>query len=127
MNATLRRLVVITVLVTSLFGCAPSAPPVDVMAERLAEVKPGMTRPEVLAIVGQPAHRSEDVLPDPPSVGAPAPYDSPMLSQDKEYETWYFQTVTCSVKLWFSHPTAPRDEWLVIGSPSTSRGNDEPL
>ncbi|MBC8869723.1 MAG: hypothetical protein H8E44_09915 [Planctomycetes bacterium] len=127
MNATLDRLAVLIVLISGLLGCAPSAAPVDVMAERLAKVKPGMTRAEVLAIAGKPAHRSEDVLPEQFSVGAPAPYDSPMLTEDKEYETWYFQTVTSNVKLWFSHPTAPRDEWVVIGSASTSRGNDEPL
>ena len=51
----------------------------------------------------------------------------PMLTGKNEYETWYYHTETSIVRFWFSHPTASKEKWVVIGSTSTSKGGNEPL
>lgn len=127
MNTVLKRLAALAALAGGASGCAPEAGPTDPAAEKVAHVKRGMTKAEVLAILGKPVRKSDDVLPEPAFVGAPAPYDSPMLNEKNEYETWYYHTKTSIVRFWFSHPTAAKEKWVVIGSTSTSKGGNEPL
>jgi hypothetical protein len=97
------------------------------VTDKIAQMKQGMTKGEVLVIVGRPIRKSDDVLPEQFAVGAPAPYDSPMLNEKNEYGTWHYQTKTSNVEFWFSHPTAPKQERVVIGSTSTSRGGEHQL
>jgi ankyrin repeat protein len=127
MSNVLMRLAALAALAGGASGCAPEPGTTDAVAEKVAQVKQGMTKAEVLAIVGKPVRKSDDVLPEQFFVGAPAPYDSPMLNAKKEYETWYYHTQTSIVRFWFSHPTAPKEEWVVIGSTSTSKGGEHPL
>ena len=116
MNNVLKRFAALAALAGGASGCVPEIGTTDAVLEKVAQVKQGMTKAEVLAILGKPVRKSDGVLPEQPSVGAPAPYDSPMLNKKNEYEIWHYDTQTGRAELWFSHPTAPKEDWVKIGS-----------
>ncbi len=89
---------------------------------KFAALRNGMTRAEVLALVGEPESRTLQICPDQFFVGAPAPYNSTMLNPQKEYEEWRYVLRGDRHEIWFSHPTLPRDRWVKIGGASHERG-----
>ena len=89
-----------------------------------APVVTGMKKSEVLALRGQPIARRDCVLPEEFFVGAPAPYNCKELAPGNKYEEWTYKVGERGRSfVWFSHPTDPKENWVVVGSASISGGD----
>jgi hypothetical protein len=81
----------------------------------------GMTRAELLAIRGKPSYARDAQLPEHVSLGVPAPYNSTRLAPGQKYEQWLYRQETSDLLVWFSHPSALKTNWVVIGQAAVSR------
>lgn len=86
----------------------------------------GMTKSQVLALRGEPSARRDCVLPEHFFVGAPAPYDcrDRQLAPRNRYEEWTYRSGKDGrAFIWFSHPAAAKEDWVVVGQAGVSGKN----
>ena len=82
-----------------------------------------MTKSQVLTLRGEPNAREDCVLPDHFFVGAPAPYNCRDLglAPGNTYEEWTYRSGRDGrAFIWFSHPTAGKEDWVVVGEAGVS-------
>ena len=89
---------------------------------RFAQVKLGMSRAEVTALLGKPATKQVAVIPASPMFG-PVEQLTSALKAGSQYEEWMYANKKNTYYIWFgSAEQEPASDWRVIGNASFPTG-----
>lgn len=110
------KLLIIALICLLLFGISCNSK-ID-----FEEIKIGMSKVEVLNVVGKPLKKNNAVLPLEPFWGPQEAMDSTKLNEKREYEEWTYKKSENIYLVWFGGSNSVKNEWKVIGKTSYPEG-----